>query len=49
MHMQFKGDMEFTEDVQNSSNSRTPVVQPAPTRAYKEFQREPRVAYNYRV
>jgi hypothetical protein len=50
MNMQFKDDKEFTEEVQNSSNSGTPLVQPAPTRAYKEFQREPRVAYiEYRV
>jgi hypothetical protein len=40
-----KDDMEFIEEVQKSSESGTPVVQPAPTRAYKEFQREPRVAY----
>jgi hypothetical protein len=45
MHMQFKDDMEFIEEVQKSSESGTPVVQPAPTRAYKEYQREPRVAY----
>ena len=40
MHVQFKGDKEFTEEVQKSSNSGTPVVHVA--RPNKGLQRVPK-------